>query len=176
MNNRNLELWLKQKNKHVFSIYEDPEYSNYYKSYFGSYVDETFYSKNDIDIKITPQYFENIYDNNYDEIEQFIDYIPRNVPQYVIDTATHGIYGNEKKNIIEKLERKCLLIPPGTNHSNVNFLYKLMMDNIIDIKAFNIPYVSNNINEQYKGIIKEEYMNINKLDLYNFAYKNSIIK
>ena len=30
MNNKKLKSWLKQKNKHALSLYEDPGYSNFY--------------------------------------------------------------------------------------------------------------------------------------------------
>ena len=35
MSNKKLESWLKQKNKHASSIYKDPGYSSFYKSYYG---------------------------------------------------------------------------------------------------------------------------------------------
>ena len=50
----------------------------------------------------------------------------------------------------------------------------MLLDNIVEIDSFNIPYVSNNINEQYTGELKQAYMDINKMDLYNFIYNNSI--
>lgn len=173
MDNKKLENWLKQKNKYATSIYKDPGYSSFYKSYYGAYVDESFYPDDDIDVKISPEYFESIYKDDRDELEQFIDYIPQTISQDIIDNTTNKIYGEEKQNIIDKLERKCLLIPPGSNHSNTNFMYKLMLDNMLNIDSFKIPYISNNIREQYIGTLKNSYMDIDKMELYNFVYKNS---
>lgn len=174
MTDKKLENWLKQKNKHATSLYKDPGYSSFYKSYFGMYVDETFYPKNDIDIKLDPMYVESIYSDDNDELEDFIDYIPQYVSQDIIDAATYKTYGNDKQDIIDKLERKCLLILPGSNQSNANVIYKLLLDNISDISSFSIPYISNNLQEQYTGELKDAYMDINKTDLYNFIYQNSI--
>lgn len=174
MTDKKLEYWLKQQNKHAVSVYKDPGYSNFYKSYFGSYVDESFYPKNDIDVKLDPIYVESLFIDDNDELQQFVDYIPQHVSQDIIDVYTHKKYGDDKRDIIDKLERKCLLILPGSNQSNANFVYKLLLNTIVDIDSFSIPYVSNNINEQYTGELKEAYMDIDKMDLYKFIHKNSI--
>jgi len=173
MSGKKIENWLKNKNRYAVSIYKDPGYSHFYKSYFGKYVDKSFYPDGDIDVKISPDYYESVYTDDNDELEQFIDYIPQNIPHDILETATFKIYNNEKQNIIDKLERKCLLIPPGSNQSNTNFIYKLMLDNMLDIDSFSIPFVSNNINEQYKGTLKNSYMDIDKKQIYDFVYKNS---
>jgi hypothetical protein len=174
MSHKKLEKWLKQSNKCSSNIYEDPGYSGFYKSYYGNYVYKSFYPEDDIDIKISPVYIEDIYTENTDELQQFIDYIPQDIPSDIINNITIGTYGTEKQNIIDKLERKCLLIPPGSNQSNVNFIYKLLLDNMINVDNFSIPFISHNINEQYKGTLKNSYMNIDKMELYNFVYNNSI--
>ena len=173
MSDKKLENWLKHKNRYALSIYDDIGYSNFYKTYFCNYVEDTFYPENDIDVRVGLEYIESINPAEKDVLANYVDYIPQHASTEYINTMTFNTHNDEKKHIIDILERKCLLIPPGSNHSNTNFIYKLMLDIMFDIDGFSIPFVSNNINVQYTGTLKSSYMDIDKMELYNFIYNNS---
>lgn len=147
--------WMKKKNRHCDSHFDDSLYSGYYKSFFGITDDGLVYSNQDtdnqdIDYKIgTLTLGEDIQDN----MDNYTDSIMTN--------------DNEEDNIK-------LIIYPGTNHSNANFLYKSIMHEANDRgMSYDIPLVPSDMDQAYNGIVKNTRLTINKEEFYKFIYNNS---
>lgn len=154
--NKELIKWLHKRSKYSDNIFKDPGYSNSYKARFGTYnEDDLVYSKNDIDYEINKNIWYMFDEDTDNDVKKFSD---------IIVSLDHN-----KNNKYEPI-----VILPGTNHSNANFLFKEVMDSIInDTNIFCVPYVPNLPSEQFKGTIKEINMNLDKKDFYKFMFKYS---
>lgn len=171
--------WLKQPCKYSDDLYKDPGYSGYYLSKFGIYdKNSIIYRKNDIDNELNVG-FNEILDPNFDiydesDINMFIDYIPSNINSDDINDEIHKYPLYSRKHIQKKLERKCMVILPGSNHSNANFLFKSLNDVINKkFRPYKIPYVQSDPTIPYMGEHKDAKIFINKEAFYNFIYKHS---
>lgn len=102
----------------------------------------------------------NIYKSNDIDFELNIDH----------NNLINDIY-NDKISNIHNIQS--VMILPGSNYSNANFLYKLLSECISEFKPFNIPNVSNDFTKSYKNNIKLTRMIIDKKDTYDFVYKHS---
>lgn len=148
--------WLKSYCDNSDNAFKDQNYSDTYKAMFNlTDNNENFYEKNDIDHEINIGYVdyepEEQKDPKDEELEQFIDHVP------------NGLTDSSYYNIV---------ILPGTNHSNANYIYKMIKNETINHK-FKIPYISNNPKIPYNGDIKDADMMISKSDVYAFVKDNS---
>ena len=157
--NAKLEKWLKQISDYSCSPFDGLNYSDYYKSYFGNVsndgiIYDTSTGSNDIDVKLNIGYCRyppGIEKNPEDKIvEQFID--------TVVDD--NGVVMD-------------IVIPPGTNQSNANFLFKLFSDMIGDMTPTNVPIVSSDHTARYTGGVKQLRFTLPKNDLYQFLMDRS---
>jgi hypothetical protein len=159
------------------SEYSDLGYSEYYKSFFQmSDNNRKFYKNGDIDEELNVGYTEQVFSTDplpqEDlELEQFMDYVPTSA-RYDTEIATICCNADKKRDIIKKLCRKCIVILPGTNHSNANFLYKVLNDGLT-LNKYSIPYVLEDPNKPYYDLHKDATMIIDKEKFYNFMCKNS---
>lgn len=177
-----LRRWLNQRCSYSDNLFADPGYSDYYKREFNimdGLGSKPFYAaQGDIDIEMNMGYIDYAHGAEKDPddlvIEQFIDYIPVNVPHDVIRTATMNTFYEEKQDITDKMTRKNILILPGSNHSNANFLFKRLSRRLADGNvSYAIPFVSGDPTSVYKGTHKDAKMDINKEQLYEFLHQNS---
>jgi hypothetical protein len=173
-----LVTWLKKNSNHPKGIYADPGYTGYYKSFFQMADNSRkFYKSGDIDEELNVGYTEQVFSTSCLpeedlELEQFIDYVPVST-RYDIELATMGRYSpDEKRDIVKKLRRKCIVILPGTNHSNANFLYKVLNNESQSFK-YSVPYVLEDPKKPYYGFHKDAIMQIDKEKFYNFMRDNS---
>lgn len=147
--------WLTKKCNECDDICDDPGYSNGYKRYFNI-VDSghVIYCDNDIDNEINLEYDDPL-------LEEFTDYVP-----------IKGCSDEEKKYIVNKMTHKNIVIPPGSNQSNANFMFKLL--NEFGHKySYKIPCVSNNPSDPYDGDYESICMDIDKESFYMFMFDNS---
>ena len=176
-------------NNHIFC---DPGYSDSYKKEFNI-VDgldynisiKSFYSNNpefDIDQEISNynEQYKNLFDYNdiiniNSHLVSFIDYIPINNLPDILQEAVNNNNIGFANYILSKLSLKSLCFFPGTNHSNVNFLYKKAIRFISNTNSYNIPFVSSDIKIAYKGDHKTTKMDINKEKFYEFLMNQTII-
>ena len=171
--------WLKHPCKYSDDLYRDPGYSDYYISKFGiEDKNNRIYKKNDIDSELNVGFNEILDPDNdiYDEsdINIFIDYIPSNIYSDDIDNVLNKFPTYSRKHIQRKLERECMVILPGSNHSNANFLFKSVNDTITKrLKPYKIPYVQSDPTLPYEGGHKDAKIFIDKEAFYNFIYKQS---
>jgi len=157
--------WLNGTCNYSNDIYKDPGYSDSYKSYFNIRDDNhIIYNDNDIDDKINMDYDD-------DSIDEFTDYVPIDIPQEEINMKTKDYSEKEKEQIIDILTRKNIVIPPGSNQSNANFLYKFLK-NFVHNYSYHIPRIPNH-NKQYVGEYEYLNMDIDKESLYMFMFENS---
>ena len=157
--------WLNKTCNYSDDIYRDPGYSDSYKRYFNIKDDDhNIYNDNDIDDENNVDY--------YDEtLDEFTDCVPINIPQEEINMKTSGCSDEEKELIIDILTRKNIVIPPGSNQSNANFLYKFLKNHIQNY-SYHIPHILNP-NEPYVGEYEYLSMDIDKESLYMFMFENS---
>jgi hypothetical protein len=174
--------WLKQKCYCADNIFMDPGYSSFYKNEFnitdGDEFRPIYETRGDIDVELNKGYVDYLYGDEKneedEELEQFIDYVPIHVSQDVLRVATGNTRYEEKEYIIEMMSRKNLLILPGSNHSNANFLYKRLIRCLEDTEVtFSIPFVSGDRSVPYTDVHKDVDMDINKEQFYDFLRRNS---
>lgn len=170
--------WLKSPNKYCNNcdIFEDPGYSGYYKSMTSIYdSDGLFYDgSGDIDNRLKYPYLKSIYKcDGQDKIEEFVDWIPSKLSAQQIDLATKNLAGDDKQYTTNRLRYDPVLIPPGTNHSNANVLYKIIQNEFNHIKPFIVPIIKDNDNSEYDGDYSEFVPSIDKKIIYRFCYENS---
>jgi len=155
--------WLRLPCQFSDDINEDQDYSDYYKGLFN--ITDTknfFYDNNNINVDIDIDFELNLELAEEDErFEDFTDHIP------VIDGV--GIDMNID------IEQKILILP-GSNHSNCNYLYKMLKIEASHKDEYSIPYLSNDPKIPYTGELKNASMMINKEDVYNFVKNNSVNK
>lgn len=172
--------WLNKKCRYSKNIFKDPGYSEFYKRNFNITDDIgpfSIYKKNDIDHLMNIGYVDYAYNDQLKheddgELEQFIDYIPKVIPKETLEMATKNRSFVESEDIIKKMTRHNMVILPGTNHSNANFLYKELLQTINDLN-YHIPYVNIDPSLPYEGTYKIAKLNIDKESFYNFLRINS---
>jgi hypothetical protein len=154
-----LERWLKKLSKRSVSAFADPGYSNYYLSYFGNYykngeIYNVSSNSDDLDTNLNIGYF--LYQPGTEKeaedlvIEKFIDTVVQ-PDESVLD----------------------IVIPPGTNQSNSNFLFKLFDEALSELETTNIPVVSNKSSFRYTGASKRLKAKLSKRCLYRFLMSRS---
>lgn len=161
--------WLKNKCAYSRNVYEDPGYTSYYKREFnivnGVGCSE-IYQPGDIDSELNIEYDEHLH-----KIDDYIDYILANKT----NLFRERYYGAEYDKAYKKLqcmEKKNMVILPGSNHSNANYLYKKLIRLIDDNDiTYTIPYVSSNPAVSFKNDHKQAKMKINKENFYYFLSK-----
>lgn len=172
INNKKLEKWLKSRFCYSDNIFEDPGYSNNYKSKFGltCTCNDNIYQENDIDHKVN---IGHVFDNNGNsddidrKIEQYIDYVLPEQCTHLIDNENiHD--DNDIHNISYPI-----VVLPGSNHSNANYLYKLIIESIEHIDPYTLPIISKDHTIQFNGDTTMSYMKVNKNSVYNFVRLNS---
>jgi len=149
--------WLRLPCQFSDDINEDQDYSEYYKGLFNiTNTNNFFYDSNDIDFELNLELAE---DN--ERFEDFTDHIP------IID----GVGIDMNINIEQKI-----VILPGSNHSNCNYLYKMLKIEASHKDEYLIPYLPNDPKIPYTGELKNASMMINKEDVYNFVKNNSVCR
>jgi len=165
-NHDKLLKWLRSRCDYSDDAFKDQDYSPYYKSMFNIMdIDGMFYEKDDIDHELNIGYVD------YGEGE--IKHPKDEELEHFIDSAFNEIKTSENKNNVCDHN---IVILPGTNHSNANYVYKIIKYEAVQKNQYNIPYLTNNSKISYKGDHKEASMMINKEDVYKFIMNNSIIK
>ena len=153
--------WLKKRCSYSEDIFKDPGYSDYYKNEFNIIdgIDNTyFYNSNDIDHEINIGYDDDDNDNDdFYNFGEFIDYVdPIKISE-------------------DDIRYTNIVILPGTNQSNANFLYKIIKKYIDNAKLrYNIPIISNDLTEKYESEYKSASIQINKESFYNYLRQYSI--
>ena len=156
----NLVKWLQLCCDGSNDAFKDQNYSESYMDMFNiTDTDGIFYQNGDIDHKLNIGYVDYLLGDvkhpNDKELECFIDYVPVREK----DTDTISTYHN-------------IVILPGTNHSNSNYIYKIIK-NESNKNKYTIPYLNNNPRIPYTGDKKEADMMINKEEVYKFIKDNS---
>lgn len=156
---RDLIKWLKKSIRGYYKdgVYSDPGYGNQYKSMFGiEDVDQLFYNKNDIDDQLA------------------------SIHQSITMTDPDDEYGlNVMSEFVDQYsDKRCtlnyILIPPGSNHSNANYMYKQLKTHIHNNECeYEIPYINADPRTPYTGNHKCTKLKLNKEDFYNFTRLNS---
>jgi hypothetical protein len=171
--------WLRKKSKYADDLFKDPGYSAEYKSRFNI-MDKNMviYKPNDIDDELNIGYTDDIYglDEKTDEeitVEQYVDYIPKEITQETIDNLMPCNH-EQQQEIVEKLSRHNIVILPGSNHSNANFLFKNILNHVNKyIEPYHVPFLSPDPKQPYDGRHKTINFNLDKEEFYNFIYENS---
>jgi len=99
------------------------------------------------------------------QVEQFIDYIVKYIPEHIInDMYMNKNYSyDEVHDKLTKLSRYNMVILPGSNHSNANFLYKCVKQFIRDKNlSYAIPYVDGNPTVKFIGSYKTTSLDVDK--------------
>lgn len=165
--------WLKKRCDYSDDVIKDPGYSNFYKSEFcirDGVNFRKFYELNDIDYDLNNLNNLSVMCVNHDPIlDQYVDRIPIEISKDLIDAAVVNASYHERADIIDDMTHLNMLILPGSNHSNANYLFKrLMRYSEENIRSYNIPYVSVNHKMSYKGDNRNAKLNINKEQFYEF--------
>lgn len=145
--------WLKKRCEYSDCVYDDPGYSDYYRSWFKCIdISNEIYLKGDIDCQINNDIDISLSTNFSDSIEQYTDHVQ-------IDDV------------------KNMIVLPGSNHSNANYLYKIINNYMLhphNNNTFHIPIVSNNPKQPFNdNSYKTMRMKIDKNLLYNYVYTYS---
>jgi len=175
--------WLKKKCTYSDNVFKDPGYSEYYKRNFNLTVENgpsSFYKRDDIDHAMNIGYVDYSYKDEADkceddrELEQFIDYVPRIAPQELLESMNKNCTYDEREDNKRKMSRHNIVILPGSNHSNANFLFKELKAIISDDNfSYDIPIVNVDPSIPYKGVYKNAHLDVDKEDFYDFLRKNS---
>lgn len=141
--NYNHLIYWLQKKNDIASSLNYNEYSNYYKNWFG--------------IDFTEEDF--VY--KHDDIDYIAGQITKNDNREFTDLV----------NIDN--QTLCLHIPPKTNQSNANCLYKIILNESLKISEYDIPLVQKNPKLQYKGNRQQIYFELDKTEFYEYLRKRS---
>lgn len=179
--------WLKDSCNETGDIFVDPGYSDIYKSMYNI-MDDTYliYENNDIDHEINIGYEDYTDDNTKYlcnvQLEQYIDYVPKHINETTLNTLIFNKSFIEAENIKLKERRHNIVIPPGSNQSNANYLYKRIIYNFKhsqNVKyngyryTYSIPQVNLNPRVPYGGTYKNVGILLNKEQFYFFLKQNS---
>jgi hypothetical protein len=177
--NKHTELirWLQSNCDYSDGSFKDPGYTKSYRSWFNiTDHHNVFYDDGDIDHKINIGYVDYMFEQDKDPedivIEQYMDFIPRKVDPETIRTAIMNCSPDEADHIRTTMTRTNMVILPGSNHSNANYLFKALTSEMFD-KEYEIPYVPANPKEPFKGVTKKSYPVINKEEFYQFLKDHS---
>lgn len=176
-----IKKWLRAPNKNCIAgdIYNDRGYSGYYKSMTSIYDDNCLFYEgaDDIDNRLKYPYHKSIYRcDGIDQMEDFVDHIPSKASAQQIDEMTSHLTGIDKQYAVDRLKYDPVFIPPGTNHSNANVLYKIIQNEFLNANPFIIPKLPNDRSTEYDGDYVEVVPSIDKKLIYRFCYENSIHK
>lgn len=180
--------WLKSRCDYSDDVFKDPGYSNFYKSHFNIIDNQnTLYADGDIDHELNIGYFDYIDPNKEKhpqdaEIEQFIDHVPivgevtlavgednfiDSIEETDQTSETDSIDSIESE-IKDKLTRHNIVILPGSNHSNANYLYKRLTIFADELGSYRVPFVQNDPKKPFTNRSKNLYIEIDKEGFYQF--------
>lgn len=197
--NYSLEKWLSQRCDMSRSIYDDPGYSDHYKSMFGITDNGKIYhvtqkptsnqtdknknnetmTETDLDMILNTAYTEDIfYETNKTltdiAIQPYIDYVSTSTSDTNINNIISDYPEDKRQDIIKKLSRKCVVILPGTNQSNANYFYKILMNDADIFDSYIVPNISADPTKPYDGSADIVGMSIDKKKTYEFVRDNSV--
>ena len=179
-NRGTLERWLKARCRWSDNVFDDPGYSSRYKSYFSGLFDDDTYIDGDIDHRLNIGHYELVYDESiaYDEfdeiIEPYIDFVPSNITRSDIEKVVAAYPLEDQERARKVYSRTGIVILPGSNHSNANYLYKRFIEYLNDVREFTVPYVGT-FRDRYRPSYKRVGLSVSKETIYNFAYSVSTI-
>lgn len=159
--------WLKKPCDYSNGIFEDPGYSEYYQSHFNiSNEDGVFYDSksdpSDIDVHMNMGNLKHHYENEDNDMENTM-------------FSMFEMY----KDIIESKNKEVnidIVIPPGSNQSNSNYIFKLIKTELMKLDSINIPMVSKDPRTKYSGETRQIIHDVSKEDVYNFVMNHSDVK
>ena len=167
--------WLRASAEYSDHSFEDPGYSEHYKSYFSIFCDDDTYVRDDLDHQLNIGHYEGVYDNyELDEVDdnllQYVDFVPTNLSNAELEGMVEAYPIEDRDHAREILSREGVVILPGSNQSNANYLYKKLRNALINVREFSVPYVG-------KGRFKPSYrrvkLHLSKQSVYNFIYSVS---
>lgn len=169
--------WLKRKSEYSNNVFEDPGYSNFYKRYYGIIDrDGSIYRPGDIDHELNIHYVKSVdEDEKTDEdriLDQYIDFIPKQLPRKTVETICDIYPQHEAETILFDN----MVVLPGSNHSNANYLFKRVSSQAKTFKPYHVPVVDADPSHEYRGDFKEIPLVINKEEFYQFIKNNSLSK
>jgi hypothetical protein len=173
-----LEKWLKSRCQWSDNVFDDPGYSECYRNYFTWFFDDGTYIEGDIDYNLNIGYFEPVYDEGiiYDELDEklepYTDFVPSEMSNSAIEASVSNYPSADQERARKVLSRTGIVILPGSNHSNANYLYKRFREYLEDVREFSVPYVRG-VQERYRPSHKKVTFSLSKEDIYNFAYSVS---
>jgi hypothetical protein len=181
-NRETLKSWLTSRCQYSDNVFYDPGYSSYYMSYFSHFFDDddSTYTDDDIDQILNIGYFETVYDdclpeNEEDEqIRPYIDFVPSKIPRNKIDSIVATYAKEDQRRAREVCSRTGIVILPGSNQSNANFIYKRIMDVINNVRKFSVPYVGDR-HKRFRPSYKRVGIELTKENIYNFVYSVSTV-
>lgn len=187
--------WLGTKCERSIDALQDPGYSGSYKSHFNIRDEDlSFYKQGDLDDLLNIGYVgysdnstkmnyelqssfnqlpKDIQNNHqhkhrHDEmLEHFMDYVPI-YPETDETDKTENMVKDEEEEIHH------IIIPPGSNQSNANYLYKRLVLLANENEPYSVPFVSKDLNKPFKGIYKGVNIEIDKDEFYQFLKDNSL--
>jgi hypothetical protein len=172
--------WLKSKCQYSEGIFDDPGYSERYKGYFSHYFYDDTYVTGDIDYELNIGHYEYVYEDEDDlssideQIIPYVDFVPSGLTHDEI-TRLADSYPLEYRDRAEEISsRTGIVILPGSNHSNANYIYKRIREHIDDIPAFSVPFV-NDYHKAFRPSYKKATLTLSKTNVYNFVYSVSAI-
>ena len=160
--------WLNAPFNGSNDLFEDPGYSQMYRSGFGNtYQYGAEYVSGDIDEILNLGCFESPYEE-YDEYDadHFVDYIHQPIPQNVLTKRVSHYEPEHRDRAAQIMQRKAILIPPGSNQSNANYIFKTLTYEVEHINSFRVPYATRE--KRYTGARKLFKLKLDKYDVYRF--------
>lgn len=172
--------WLKSRVPYSDDLFCDPGYSrNYYMAFGNTYEYGSEYTPGDIDHQLNPGYYDPIYDIDDDygisDEDYYVDYIYKPIDKDTLMKTVMSYEPEYRDKAARVLQREPILILPGSNQSNANYIYKLMLDQINQIHSFRIPYVKQSNRAYFTGSSKNFRLQISKEDTYRFVCYMSIV-
>lgn len=163
MNNSHHELkkWLKRKCENSDNVFKDPGYSNFYKGMFGITDNDFFYLPNNQDIDLNR-------DVNVGYVSVSVNNSTDNGVNNGANISTNNSNSEFYSETYDKLgqfvdvnsENEQIAILPGSNHSNSNYLFKLITIECEEYEPYIVPDKYDN-----RNLLK---MRIDKVQFYNF--------
>lgn len=156
INNIQLEKWLQKKCELSDNIFEDPGYSDYYRDRYRIYdLNRNYYKINDIDEKLNIGYVHVDQESDDDllDAEKYVDFVP-----------------SDKNSANSKYTGIAIL--PGSNHSNANYIFKLINE-YTQNTPYKIPTISSDPATKFEGTCTNIRMDIDKKNLYEFVHTYS---
>jgi hypothetical protein len=183
--------WLQNKCELSDNVFEDPGYTEKYKYHFNiTDKNHFFYDDDDIDHELNIGYSDYVNDEDDSKhpddvaIEPFIDYVPRYVSDEnseiesndnnASEDNTYNIYSSAIRNKNkEGMVKHNIVILPGTNHSNANYLYKRLKILASKFEQYSIPYVNEDPKKPFTDKCKKISIEFEKESFYHFLKERS---